>query len=165
MYDNIHWRDDESIWDGRWRSAQQRVFRPSPLRRLVPLRRMTMDEALTRRAGRQVTADLYALGIEPTNSFTRARSHAQTRGWRVGREFSDPYSSPDPTQRPGWSQLCARVSGGEAHGVVVIGQSDITSDDCIFETTLDWFGERGGFIDFVLAPHLAQEHGNEHTHY
>ncbi|MFE9558460.1 recombinase family protein [Streptomyces sp. NPDC006692] len=125
---------------------------------------MIMDEAIALRGGRQVTTDLYALGIEPTNSFLRARSHAEGRGWTVGRKFSDPYSSPDPTPRPGWSRLCDRVASGRAQGVIVIGQSDITPDDSEFEITLHWFREHGAFVDFVLAPRPlpAQTPSNEH---
>ncbi|GHI40547.1 hypothetical protein [Streptomyces violascens] len=144
------WPDGAHTWALR-STVERPLYRTHETRRLSALCRETRDEVVAARAGKRIVTDLYALGIEPASSHLRAQAHAEGEGFSVGKRFSDPYGIPDPTQRAGWSQLCARISGGFAQGVVVVGQSDISTDPDEVEFTLRWLHAHCAFVDFVLA--------------
>ncbi|MEU3499911.1 hypothetical protein ABZ726_03765 [Streptomyces hundungensis] len=131
--------------------TEQHVYRASPMGHLSALRREIKAEAIAARGDRPVITDLYALGVEPINSHLRAQVYAEGQGFTVGRRFSDPNGAADPTQRPGWLEMCAHIAGGFAHGIVVVGPSDISSDHAEIEFTLRWAQEHSAFVDFVLA--------------
>ncbi|MFD7014017.1 hypothetical protein [Streptomyces sp. NPDC059928] len=146
---DTRWMDIDNQWAGR---ADQHGLRPDNSGRLAAMRRWIMSEAIESRGGKPVTVDLYALGVDPVATHLRTRTYAAKMGWRDGVTFDDPYATSDPMQRPGWSKLCQRLSGGYAHGVVVVGQSDITTDIDEYEMTLHWMQHHCVFVDFVL-PH------------
>ncbi|MFD9818803.1 hypothetical protein [Streptomyces violascens] len=153
MYGTTHY--DEGWPDGartRRPSASRTVSRLYETRRLSALRREIRDEVITARAGKRIITDLYALGIEPSNSHQRAQLHAESEGFTIGQRFSDPCGPVDPTQRPGWSQMCGRIAGGFAQGIVVVGQSDISTVPDEVEVTLRWLEAHCAFVEFVLAP-------------
>ncbi|MFI6056009.1 recombinase family protein [Streptomyces violascens] len=155
MYGTTH--DGEDWPDGadtRTRPASPRraASRLHEARRLSALRREIRDEAITACAGKRIIIDLYALGIEPMHSHQRAQLHAESEGFTVGKRFYDPHGTADPTQRPGWSKMCARIAGGFAQGIIVVGQSDISTDPDEVEIILRWLEAHCAFVDFVLAP-------------
>ncbi|MFE9369116.1 hypothetical protein ACFYM2_04970 [Streptomyces sp. NPDC006711] len=47
--------------------------------------------------------------------------------------------------------MCSHVAGGFAHGIVVVGPSDISNDLDELEFTLRWAQAHCAFVDFVLA--------------
>ncbi|MFD7163607.1 hypothetical protein [Streptomyces violascens] len=133
--------------------SRQTALRPNISGRLAAMRRWIMSEALESRGGKPVTVDLYALGVDPVTTHLRTRTYSLEMGWNIGETFSDPYGTPDPMQRPGWSRLCERLAGGYAQGVVVVGQCDVTTSVDEYESTLQWMQSHCVFVDFVL-PHL-----------
>ncbi|MFJ2400401.1 hypothetical protein ACIOUE_03795 [Streptomyces xanthochromogenes] len=149
---------DDEDWGGstgtllRRPYAEQRVYRATSMGHLSALRREIKAAAISVRGDRPVITDLYALGVEPVNSHLRAQVYAESQGFTVGHRFSDPDGAADPTQRPGWLEMCSHIAGGFAHGIVVVGASDISTDPDEVEITLRWAQTHCAFVDFVLAP-------------
>ncbi|GGY13473.1 hypothetical protein [Streptomyces xanthochromogenes] len=152
MYETT-WDDEDWPVSVGTMSGRARLRSVQALRRgqLAALRREIKTATIAARAGRPVITDLYALGIEPVKSHLRAQVYAESQRFTVGQRFSDPYGPADPTQRLGWQAMCQHVAGGFAHGIVVVGASDISGDLDEIEFTLRWAQEHGAFLDFVLA--------------
>ncbi|MFE0680651.1 hypothetical protein ACFW17_07580 [Streptomyces sp. NPDC058961] len=152
MYDNTFSDEDWPVRVGimsGW--ARERGVQASRRGQLAALRREIKASVIAARDGRPVITDLYALGIEPVKSHLRAQVYAESQGFAVAQRFSDPYGPADPTLRAGWDAMCKHVAGGFAHGIVVVGASDISSDLDELEFTLRWAQEHGAFVDLVLA--------------
>ncbi|MFG3282032.1 hypothetical protein [Streptomyces sp. NPDC048111] len=135
--------------------TEEHLYRTARMRHLSALRREIKAVVIAARDDRPVITDLYALGVEPVNSHLRAQVYAESQGFAVGRRFSDRDGAADPTQRPGWLEMSAHVAGGFAHGIVVVGASDISTDHDEVEITLRWAQAHCAFVDFVVAPFLV----------
>ncbi|MBT2405585.1 MULTISPECIES: hypothetical protein [unclassified Streptomyces] len=152
------WMDVERQRDAKWHPDKLRV-EPEPHARLAALRCDNLRDvvAQVRGKGRVPRVCRYALsvgGYWPTSSLEASAAFAVHNAWEVGGEdriFTDPYGSPNPELRTGWSLVRKQIRSGYADGVVVTTASLISPHPEEYEQELRWFELHRAFVA-VVAP-------------